>query len=496
MSDANSDSSPRDKDFSHRSHLVGGADHQHLPVAQRLQILSNTGMMAALTSSKNSAHAREVTVAEGSHTTSQPGWIIADAHGRPTAALQPLALTRYLVHAIDTVGYRGVGVEVEAVNGKLGLFDRASGVYHFIGRAPDGLSGRTVSTDVLSGNVDKNAWQEAMVPGLGVVTWSAADRLNARCGAFASGWKGYYRAKDRDIECFVKVVRGAQAVQAISRSDGYLKMAAKRNPVVFEFAPPSGAIWPKGARLLEGDGVPDGSAVIIERLVTGPTLQDLAHGEGAHGEKVVKFTHPRQFAACGVLTARALADLNLRAPEGHRLAAPDATKPDNLMCSGFIRNAHGELVPVGLVCPDRDHYQLEAAPSANMHGTFLFADFRGLSAMCSGRDFSRVDKIHAFQVGRMLLGISLGRALPESAHVLEQGSADDVEAAWLAAMKDSTRIYDEGLKIFDARYGTAPGSAGGELGKLIRDCCQFDEDARPSLKEVEERAGRIAGMVC
>lgn len=492
MSDANSDSNDQNLNFSHRSNLVGGADYQHLSLAQRLNILHKTGMVTALTLPKISARAEEVSVADGSHAKVQQGWIVVDSQGRPVAALQPLELSRYLVHALDPVGYRGVGVEVEAINGKLGLYDRVSGTYQFIGKVPTGLIGRSISADVLSGNVDKNAWQETTVPGLGVVTWAVADRVNARTGAFAKGWKGYYRSPHRDLECFIKIVSGGNAVQAIARSDRYLKVAAKRNPVVAEFAPPSGAIWPKGAQLLEGDGVAEGSALIVERLVTGPTLQDLAHGFAKHGDASIDFSHPRQFASCGVLAARALANLNHNAPEGHRLAAPDATKPDNLMCSGFTRNAYGEPVPIALVCPDRDHYQLEGAPSANMHGTFLFADFRGLSAMCSGRDFSRVDKVHAFQVGRMLLGVSLGSSLPETAHVLEQDTHRDVEAAWLAAMKDSTRVYEEGLKIFDARYGTTPGTAGGDLGKLIRDCCQFEEDDRPSLKEIEERASAIS----
>ncbi len=410
MSDASHESEKASLPLSHRSTLVSGPDHQKLPVAQRLQLLAKTGMTSALSSSKASVSKQVVSVADGSRIKDQEAWIVCDEKGRPTAALQPLELSRYLVHSLDASGFRGVGVEVEAVNGRLGLFDRSSGTYQFIGRAPAGLPGRTISTNTLSGNIEKGTWQEMTVPNLGLVTWNTADRMNAHSGAFASGWKGYYRSANRDVEVFVKIVHGENTVRAIARSDGYLKTAGKRNAAVKEFAPSSGAIWTQGAKLLEGADVEVGSAVVIERLVTGPTLDHLAYGEAKLGREKISFTHPRQFAACGELTARALSDLNLDAPEGQRLAAPDATKPDNLMCSGFRPNAQGEYVPIGLVCPDRDHYQLEAAPSQLLRGTFFYSDMRGMSNMTSMMDFSKVDKVHSFQVGRMLLGVSLGPA--------------------------------------------------------------------------------------
>jgi len=494
MSDASHDGSRGELHFSHRSTLVSGPDHQNLPVTQRLQMLAKTGMVSALTSSKTTVNKQVVTVADGSRVKEQQAWIVCDEKGRPTAALQPLELSRYLIHSLDASGFRGVGVEVEAVNGKLGLFDRSSGSYHFIGRAPVGIPERTVSTDVLNGNIEKGIWQEMTVPNLGLVTWNTADRMNAHSGAFASGWKGYYRSANRDVEVFVKLVRGGDAVRSIARSDGYLKAAGKRTAAVKEFAPSSGAIWTQGARLLEGPDVEAGSAVVIERLVTGPTLDQLSYGEAKMGKEKISFSHPRQFAVCGELAARALADLNVSAPEGQRLAAPDATKPDNLMCAGFRSNLHGEHVPIGLVCPDRDHYQLEAAPSALLRGTYFFSDLRGLSAMTMMGDFSKVDKVHSFQVGRMLLGVSLGSDLPKSPTLPGVGPGRDQETVWLENMTAANREFTDGLKIFYERFGTTPGTAGGELGRLIRDCCAFDEDARPSLKVVEERAARISLM--
>lgn len=496
MSDASHEADKSSLPLSHRSTLVSGPDHQKLPVAQRLQLLAKTGMVTALTASKATVSKQVVSVADGSRIKDQEAWIVCDEKGRPTAALQPLELSRYLVHSLDSSGFRGVGVEVEAVNGKLGLFDRSSGTYQFIGRAPAGLAGRTVSTDALSGNVEKGMWQEMTVPNLGLITWNTSDRMNAHSGAFASGWKGYYRSANRDVEVFVKIVRSESAVRAIARSDGYLKTAGKRNAAVKEFAPSSGAIWTHGAKLLEGADVESGSAVIIERLVTGPTLDQLSYGEAKLGREKIAFTHPRQFAAAGELTARALADLNVNAPDGQRLAAPDATKPDNLMCTGFRRNAQGEYVPIALVCPDRDHYQLEAAPSQMLRGTFFYSDMRGMAAMTSMADFAKVDQVHSFQVGRMLLGVSLGSDLPRAPTVPGVAPGRDQAQVWMENMNAASREFTDGLKLFDARFGTTPGTAGGELGRLIRDCCAFDEDARPSLKVVEERAARIALMKC
>lgn len=495
MSDASYASSNDGLKVSHRSTLVSGPDLQKLSVAQRLQILTKTGMVSALTAANNTASKQVVTVAEGSRTTAQEAWIVCDANGRQTAALQPLTLSRYLVHALDADGFRGVGIEVEAVNGKLGVYDRASGSYQFIGRAPAGLAARKVSTEPLNGNIEKGTWQEMVVPKLGVITWNTSDRMKPHSGAFASGWKGYFRSGNRDIEVFVKVVKDKGTVQNIARSDRYLRAAAERNAAVKDFAPSSGAIWSQGAQLLEGADVPAGSAVMIERLVTGPTLDQLAFGEATLGKKRVPFTHPRQFASCGALAARALVDLNENAPVGQRLVAPDAMKPDNLMCTGLRPNAQGEYVPIGLVCPDRDHYQQEGEPSPFICGTYFFTDIRGISAMNAMGDYSTVDKVHSFQIGRMLLGVSLGSALPDLPPVPEKSPGRDSYQVELEHRQRANNEFAAGLKVFDAQYGTTPGTAGGELGKLIRECCANDIDARPTLQAVEERAARIAKMV-
>ena len=114
--------------------------------------------------------------------------------------------------------------------------------------------------------------------------------------------------------------------------------------------------------------------------------------------------------------------------------------------------------------------------------------------MGARKDFSNVDKVHSHQVGRMLLGISLGEDLPRLPEVADVGPGRDHAQVEHDRFRQANSEFTEGLKIFDVRFGTKRGTAGGELGRLIRECCALDMDARPSLKEVEERTGRIAQM--
>jgi hypothetical protein len=386
-------------------------------------------------------------------------------------------------------GWMSIGVQLDMADFQVALVEGATWARTELGRVPFCLPFRQVMPPGRESEATYREWVEFRVPGQGLLTWCVYDHLHDRReGTNVVGWPGVHRTLSGDVAVFIKVIRDPAGLACILENERHLRRAASRNPAVTAFAPLATAVWTQGvdeiARRIPYDQ--PGCAVVIERLIKGPTLADLASGLGRLEPGGSDRLHPRQVAACGRLAALGLFELNRNAPRGDRLLAPDATKLDNLICRGIARNEFGEPVPQALVCPDRDHYVSESNPRWRLHGTMFGTDVRSLRAMRADSSFDLVEPAHVFQVGRLLLALSTAGALPAA----QDRYGEDLDAN----LEIERRHYARVLDLFDRRCSAAPSPAATDLGTLIRSCCEPAPEHRPSLQGVMDSCVAIAGM--
>lgn len=432
----------------------------------------------------------EVDVGHGP-TRMMDGYQVRSEDGQVQLGLIPGVLAgTYHVAPSGGLGYMPLGVQVDGANGELALVSAEGWQRTTLGCAPFRLPCREVLPRGTSCWGRIIGWSEYPVPGQGLLTWCADELNQRRCeGGTVMGWAGVHRTPSGDLAVFIKVIKEPAGLAYILENERYLRRAQQRNPALAAFAPLATAVWTYGIDPIIA-GIPDlpphACAVMTERLITGPSLADLACGFARLRRDSRAVLQPRQIASCGRLAAQGLCELNRLSPRGERLLAPDATKLDNLLCQGVASNAYGEAVPQELVCPDRDHYISELNPRWHLRATMFGCDVRTLRAMMAGDNFDLVDPAHVFQVGRMLLALATGGALP----IAGEDYGPDVERN----LEIEPRHYARVLAEFDARWGDAQPAVAGTLGSLIRSCCDDDVARRPSLVEVAEACRHIGEM--
>jgi hypothetical protein len=434
------------------------------------------------------------------------GYHLMTELGRVRMALIPGVLAgTYVVAPFGGRGFMSLGVQLDAADFQLALVEGVTWKRTELGRVPHYLPFRQVMPRGHESEATYREYVEFPVPDKGLLTWCAQDHHQQRReGTYVVGWPGVHRTTAGDQAVFIKVIKEPEGLAYMLENERHLRRAASRNPALTAFAPLANVVWTQGvgeiASRIPGDR--PGCAVVIERLIKGPTLADLASGlerlepdgskrlEPGGSERLKpdgsERLHPRQVAACGRLAGQGLFELNRNAPRGERLLAPDATKGDNLMCQGIAVNAYGEPVPKALVCPDRDHYVSESNPRWRLRGTMFGTDVRSLRRMMADISFDLVEPAHVFQVGRMLLALSTAGAQPER----EDDYGPDLDAN----LEVERRHYARALARFDRQCGAASAPAATALGALIRSCCDPAPERRPSLPGVIDECQLIAGM--
>ncbi len=418
------------------------------------------------------------------------GHYIKAENGRVRLALISGVLSgTYIVAPFGGRGFMSLGVMLDTANCKLALVERATWTRTVLGDVPCNLPIREVKPRGQEAQAIHSEWVEIPVPDRDLLTWCVDHQeYQRREGSYVVGWPGVLRRPTRDLAVFIKVIKEPEAVACILENERHLRRAASRNPALSAFAPLATAILTQGIGAISRR-VPacrPGCAVMLEPLLPGPTLADLASGIARLGTGGKDGLHSRQIAACGRLAAHGLYQLNRHAPRGDRLLAPDATKLDNLICQGIAVDAFGAPVPAALVCPDRDHYISESDPRWRTHGTMFASDVRSLRAMMADSSFDLVEPAHVFQVGRLLLALSTGGDLATAG----EAYGDDLDAN----LAVECRHYARALDVFERRCGTVPSPPASALGALIRACCDPAPLRRPALAEVIERCQRITGL--
>jgi hypothetical protein len=455
------------------------------------QALLDSGALHFLTAPGAYAQSRIIPIDLGNGPVLRlPGYFINDEKGKPKLALVSSVLDgTYLVTPFGGRGFMSLGVQLDATDFELSLVEGTNWTRTKIGRVPLRLPFRQVVARGHEDQAKHSQWVEFVVPGRGLLTWSSNEhRHHRREGAYVVGWKGVHRSATGDRAVFIKVIKEPEGLAYILENERHLRRAAGRNPAVAAFAPLASEVWTHGISEIAGriPGERPGCAVVIEPLIDGPTLADLASGLARLDPGGKDRIHHRQVAACGRLAAQGLFELNRLAPRGDRLLAPDATKLDNLMCKGIAANASGLRVPTALVCPDRDHYVSESNPRWRLHGTMFGTDVRSIRTMMADNSFDLVEAAHVFQVGRLLLALSTADAKPEG----EDGYGPDLDAN----LEIERRHYARALARFDQQNGAAPSPAATALGALITSCCDPAPERRPSLPGVMDCCQRIADM--
>jgi hypothetical protein len=418
------------------------------------------------------------------------GYFLRSENGQVRMALISGVLTgTYIVAPFGGRGYMSLGVQLDAVDFKLALVEGGTWKRTVLGQVPFHLPFRQVKPRGHEAEAKHGDWVEFPVPERGLLTWCVYDQLHRRCeGTYVVGWPGVHRTIAGDRAVFIKVIKDPAGLAYLLENERHLRRAASRNPAISAFAPLADAVWTHGVDGIAGripGGIP-GSAVVLEALIKGPTLADLASGLARLAPGGRERLHSRQVAECGRLAGQGLYELNRHAARGDRLLAPDATKLDNLLCRGTVVNASGEAVPEALVCPDRDHYVAESNPRWRLRGTMFGTDVRSIRAMMADGTFDLVEPAHVFQVGRMLLALSTAGAPPDGQEVYGQDLDANLEV--------EPRHYARVLTLFDRRCGATPSPPARALGALIRACCEPAPERRPSLPEVIDRCQRIAGL--
>jgi len=416
-------------------------------------------------------------------------YILDEKGGLKLALINGVLAGTYIVAPFGGRGFMSLGVQLDAADFQLALVEGVNWTRTVVGPVPHHLPFRQL---VARGHEDEatyQEWFEFPVPGKGQLTWCVqAERQQCREGTYVVGWPGVHRTAAGDQAVFIKVIREPEGLAYMLENERHLRRAAARNPAVTAFAPLATVVWTQGVDEIASriPGGRPGCAVVIEPLITGPTLADLACGLDGSEPGSGKRLNLRQVAACGRLAARGLFELNRLAPRGERLLAPDATKGDNLIWQGVTGNDCCEPVPMALVCPDRDHYIAESNPRWHLRGTMFGTDVRSIRTMMADNSFELVEPAHVFQVGRLLLALATAGAQPDD----QDGYGQDMEAN----LEVERRHYARALAQFDKRCGSVPAPPAPALGALIRSCCDPVSGRRPSLQGVMDGCLRIERM--
>ena len=306
-------------------------------------------------------------------------------------------------------------------------------------------------------------------------------------GITSFGWRGSLSAGGRKRDVFIKVVKDQEAYRAILRAEERLRDWGMRNRSIAEIVPTSLASFdqPQQSRGLEF--VEQGAGLVIERYHDGCTVKEMSAGQWKIGE--VPQGTPSLHTCIGVagLAAHALDELNRGTVIGRRRFAPDFTKPDNLIVTGFrVEPNNNQPLPLSLVCPDRDSFVDERDHATAFRGNVLFLDMATIASY-TGKDlYDRIDAVHVFSVGRMLLDI----VLPTQEGLRLPDDWDSRPPEEMYRLQD--QAYAASLRACELRHGRSPSSVGSDMIRLIRRCCHPDISQRPTLAEVAQQCASLS----
>jgi hypothetical protein len=221
------------------------------------------------------------------------GYHLMTELGRVRMALIPGVLAgTYVVAPFGGRGFMSLGVQLDAADFQLALVEGVTWKRTELGRVPHYLPFRQVMPRGHESEATYREYVEFPVPGQGLLTWCAQDhRHHRREGTYVVGWPGVHRTTAGDQAVFIKVIKEPEGLAYILENERHLRRAASRNPALAAFAPLANVVWTQGVGEIASriPGGRPGCAVVIERLITGPTLADLASGlarlEPAGGER-------------------------------------------------------------------------------------------------------------------------------------------------------------------------------------------------------------------
>jgi len=387
--------------------------------------------------------------------------------------------------------YQRTGVVVAAVQGRLAVPDGASFAFtHLLSGALPACEPSQVGFDLpvaarrpvpMHGHVD------VRLPTGHTLSWDEASRRRAKSGAFAFGWRGSLSAGGRKRDVFIKVVKDQEAYRAILRAEERLRDWGMRNRSIAEIVPTSLASFDQPHQSHGLEFVENGAGLVIERYHAGCTVKEMSAGQWQIGENPQGTPSLHTCIGVAGLAAHALDELNRGTVIGRRRFAPDFTKPDNLIVTSFrVEPNNNQPLPLSLVCPDRDSFVDERDHATSFRGNVLFLDMATI-AQFTGKDlFDRIDAVHVFSVGRMLLDI----VLPPLEALRLPDDWDSRPPEEMFRLQD--QAYADSLRACEVRHGRSSSSVGREMIHLIRRCCHPELGQRPTLAEVAQQCASLS----
>jgi hypothetical protein len=312
--------------------------------------------------------------------------------------------------------------------------------------------------------------------------------VSSGSGAFVKG----FPADLDDKPVFVKAISDVKAFTVLSRAVDIIDRRCEQNPNL-------AAYFPKTHFMGSVSGLPaslasDGKHIVgvaADDRITGMTLDTWACGHSSTGYS----PGAHQIAAAGLLVARGLAELNRDAPPQDRVLAPDFCKPDNIMVVMSEADKDPARMPRRVMFVDKDSILRQGEPDYDrIAGHPYWTPTREIDRCADVdrhgklvKDYSSADKIHAFQFGRLLYSMT-GLEWPQT--LVEKQNGGRINADMYKEC--GTQAYSDACNAQVRRaYGPSSIGSWGELGDLIADCTQADQDARPAFDEIEKRLSRI-----
>ncbi len=204
------------------------------------------------------------------------GYYMLSENGTARLALIQGVLTgTYIVAPFGGRGFMSLGVQLDATDFKLSLIEAGTWKRTVLGQVPFHLPFRQLMPRGHEDEATYQEWVEFPVPGQGLLTWCADDYRHRRCeGTYVVGWPGVHRTAAGDQAVFIKVIKEPDGLAYILENERHLRRAAGRNPALTAFAPLAATVWTQGAGAI-ASRIPHrrpGCAVVLERLIKGPTL--------------------------------------------------------------------------------------------------------------------------------------------------------------------------------------------------------------------------------
>lgn len=313
-----------------------------------------------------------------------------------------------------------------------------------------------------------------------LLSWDSRALLSSDCasGSYATG----FPAEIDGDRVFVKGIRSANILALNRKASDHLARRSAENPELAQYLSQSFYIG-------RAEGLPKAIAsasstggVVVDQRIDGLTLAQWRDAGATFDDPLMA----HQVAAIGLLTTRGLAAMNQGAAPEDRVVAPDFCKPDNIMVPATaIDTADGDT-PHRIVFVDKDSLLRQGDPGGGSilghpHFTPCFDIYEMEQRQADGsytRDYAQADRVHAFQVGRLMYDLS-GLEFPST-----QAKPNTAKGMADMFVECNRQEYsDRCMATYRQAYGHD--GAWGRLGDIMERCMQIDAEQRPTLADIE-----------